>query len=82
MKQIAITILFSLCLTSCLMFGHGTKIPTVNGYCPNSHPIKGNMDSYIYHTYDSPYYRKTQAEICFETPAQARKAGFRQSSKH
>ena len=46
--------------------------------------IKGNINSKgekIYHLPSGSFYRQTQAEACFDTEAQARKAGFRKSSR-
>ena len=40
---------------------------SIKGTCPYDFPIKGNADSVIYHTPDSPYYFKTRAEICFDS---------------
>ena len=51
--------------------------PTYTGTCPTDFPIKGNVDSLIYHGADSPYYLKTNAEICFENEEAARRYGFR-----
>ena len=42
---------------------------SIKGTCPYDFPIKGNADSVIYHTSDSPYYFKTRAEICFDVEA-------------
>jgi hypothetical protein len=50
---------------------------TYRGTCPTDFPIKGNADSLIYHTADSPYYVKTNAEICFESEEAATKHGYR-----
>ena len=50
---------------------------TYTGTCPTDFPIKGNVDSFIYHTTDSPYYVKTKAEICFENAETAARHGYR-----
>jgi hypothetical protein len=50
---------------------------TYRGTCPTDFPVKGNADSLIYHTTDSPYYTKTNAEICFENEEVATKHGYR-----
>jgi hypothetical protein len=52
------------------------SLPRLNGSCPVDFPIKGNADSYIYHTPRSPYYIKTDAEFCFDTEISARRHGF------
>jgi hypothetical protein len=55
----------------------------VDGACPATHPIKGNVrtrnghDERLYHAPDSPYYERTTAETCFATVEDARAAGFR-----
>lgn len=38
--------------------------------------IKGNAGSMLYHTTDSPYYKRTKAQAWFETEDEARAAGF------
>jgi len=50
---------------------------TYRGTCPTDFPIKGNVDSLIYHTADSPYYLQTNAEICFESKKTAERHGYR-----
>ena len=50
---------------------------TYTGSCPTDFPIKGNVDSLIYHTTDSPYYVRTKAEICFENADAATRHGYR-----
>ncbi len=45
--------------------------------CPDSHSIKGNRNSMIYHTTASRYYDKTKPEVCFSNEADAAAAGFR-----
>jgi len=44
---------------------------------PAGFPIKGNADSRIYHTSDSPFYANTIAEVYFATPEAAEAAGYR-----
>ena len=46
------------------------------GNGPESHPIKGNKDSMLYHTPDSRYYKVTKAEVWFDTEEHAEAAGF------
>ena len=47
--------------------------------CPESHPIKANLKSMIYHTRNSSYYSKTDASNgkCFDTIENVKKQGFR-----
>jgi hypothetical protein len=78
-KRIIIAMFALIMLNSCLLFGRGTHFPTFEGHCPYSHPIKGNLQSYIFHTSESPYYERTIAEICFEDDSHAKKAGFRKA---
>jgi hypothetical protein len=51
--------------------------PFAGGECPDSHPVKGNADSGIYHTPSSRYYNRTKAEECFATAQDAANAGYR-----
>jgi large subunit ribosomal protein L17 len=52
-------------------------LPTPSGACPSDFPIKGNMDSYIYHLPDSKYYWNTNAEWCFKSEEDAKNMGYR-----
>ena len=47
--------------------------------CPDDHPIKANMNSGIYHTKSSPYYKRTSGRNskCFDTKEHAEVQGFR-----
>ena len=47
-----------------------------NGSCPADFPIKGNANSYLYHTPDSPFYHRTNAELCFADEESAQKNGY------
>jgi uncharacterized membrane protein ArfC len=40
------------------------------------YPVKGNEDSMLYHTTESPSYRQTIAEVWFRDVATAEAAGF------
>jgi hypothetical protein len=51
--------------------------PLKGGACPREFPVKGNIDSYLYHTPGSVYYSKTRAEICFDLKDAAYRHGFR-----
>ncbi|CRK60111.1 LSU ribosomal protein L4p (L1e) [Alloactinosynnema sp. L-07] len=58
-------------------FGAGSARPLAGGAAPSSeYTVKGNEDSMLYHTTDSPYYGRTIAEVWFKTPADAERAGF------
>jgi large subunit ribosomal protein L22 len=54
----------------------GSVMPDADGNGPESHPIKGNADSMLFHTPDSRYYKVTKAEVWFDTEANAEAAGF------
>lgn len=55
------------------------------GYdCPEDYPVKGNINSKgekIYHVPGGQFYEKTKPEMCFKTPGDAEKAGFRASKR-
>ena len=51
-------------------------LPTASGNCPDSFPIKGNGNSYLYYMPDSEYYGKTNAELCFKSEKDARRMGY------
>ena len=54
----------------------GSVLPDADGNGPDSHAIKGNADSMLYHTPDSRYYKVTKAEVWFDTEESAEAAGF------
>ena len=54
----------------------GSVVADEDGNGPESHPIKGNKDSMLYHTPDSRYYTITKAEVWFDTEEHAEAAGF------
>jgi|TARA_Y100000034_G_scaffold98336_1_gene120383 hypothetical protein len=55
------------------------RIPMKGGDCPDEFPIKGNADSFIYHTPAGLFYMQTRAEVCFATEEAAFRHGYRQS---
>ncbi|MCW2749483.1 MAG: hypothetical protein JWR83_593, partial [Aeromicrobium sp.] len=56
----------------------GSARPLSGGRPPTAEfTIKGNEDSMIYHSPDSPSYEQTIAETWFKTEADAEAAGFR-----
>ncbi|KGN36221.1 hypothetical protein N803_04995, partial [Knoellia subterranea KCTC 19937] len=57
-------------------FGKGSADPAEDGSGPDGWIIKGNEDSMLFHTQDSPYYGRTKAEVWFDTEESARGAGF------
>jgi large subunit ribosomal protein L22 len=54
----------------------GSIVADEDGNGPETHPIKGNEDSMLYHTPDSRYYTITKAEVWFDTEEHAEAAGF------
>lgn len=58
-------------------YGPGSARPGPGGASPGPvYTIKGNADSMLFHTTDSPYYGRTKAEVWFKTAADAERAGF------
>ncbi len=58
-------------------FGRGSADPLEGGASPHeSFTIKGNADSMLYHTVESPYYGRTIAEVWFDSEDNARAGGF------
>ena len=65
-----------------LMFVAGcahVRVPRGDGSCPADFPVKGNADSFVYHTPASLFYLRTKAEICFDSKGAAERHGYRQS---
>jgi hypothetical protein len=56
--------------------GPGTAAPNADGSGPAGWDVKGNEDSMLYHTTESPYYGRTIAEVWFRDVATAEAAGF------
>lgn len=57
-------------------YGEGSHAPLADDAQPEGFPIKGNADSKLYHTPESPFYGRTVAEVWFATEAAAEAAGF------
>jgi hypothetical protein len=57
-------------------YGVGSAKAGVGGSGPEGWTIKGNEDSMLYHTPDSPSYKQTIAEVWFNDEDVATKAGF------
>ncbi len=53
--------------------------PLKSGKAPEGFTIKGNEDSMLFHTPDSPWYDQTVAEVWFKTARSAEAAGFTQA---
>lgn len=57
-------------------YGRGSAAPGADGGGPAGWPIKGNVDSMLYHPPDSPAYTETIAEVWFFDEETAKAAGF------
>ena len=57
-------------------YGKGSASPGADGGGPAGWPIKGNVDSMLYHPPDSPAYGETIAEVWFFDEETAKAAGF------
>jgi hypothetical protein len=56
--------------------GPGTAKPKADGSGPAGWTVKGNEDSMLYHTEESPSYKQTIAEVWFRDVTAAEAAGF------
>jgi large subunit ribosomal protein L22 len=54
----------------------GSVLSDAEGNGPETHLIKGNADSMLYHTPGSRYYKVTKAEVWFDSEESAEAAGF------
>jgi large subunit ribosomal protein L4 len=54
----------------------GSVVAGDGGTGPDTHLIKGNADSMLYHVPGSAFYKRTVAELWFDTEASAEAAGF------
>jgi hypothetical protein len=57
-------------------YGEGSADAVAHQGPPDGFTIKGNAQSMLFHTPDSPYYGRTKAEVWFRTEADAERAGF------
>jgi outer membrane biosynthesis protein TonB len=58
-------------------FGPGSAQPLPDGSAPEAgFTIKANVTSLLFHTPESPYYGRAQAEVWFDSEQSARSAGF------
>lgn len=57
-------------------YGPGSARAADDGSGPEGWAIKGNADSMLYHTEDSPYFGRTKAEVWFRDEEAASAAGF------
>ena len=56
--------------------GPESAAPLDDGTAPEGFRIKGNADTMLFHTEESPYYGRTRAEVWFSSEEAARAAGF------
>ena len=57
-------------------YGDGSARVAVGAAAPSGWLVKGNEDSMLYHTPESPSYERTVAELWFRDEYTARAAGF------
>jgi uncharacterized membrane protein ArfC len=57
-------------------YGAGSIRVKATADAPGGYPVKGNEDSMLYHTTDSPSYERTIAEVWFRDVETAAAAGF------
>ncbi|HEX6658308.1 MAG TPA: 50S ribosomal protein L4 [Ilumatobacter sp.] len=57
-------------------YGPGSYVALAGDVQPEGFAIKGNANSMLYHTPDSSFYDRTNAEVWFATEADAEAAGF------
>ncbi|TDW81700.1 hypothetical protein EV137_7710 [Kribbella pratensis] len=57
-------------------YGDGSADAVPHQGPPDGFTIKGNAQSMLFHTPDSPYYGRTKPEVWFRTEADAERAGF------
>lgn len=58
-------------------YGPGSVRVAAGAGAPSGYDIKGNEDSMLYHTIESPSYKQTIAEVWFRDEPTAEAAGFR-----
>jgi hypothetical protein len=57
-------------------YGEGSADAVAHQGPPDGFTIKGNTQSKLFHTPDSPYYGRTKPQVWFRTEADAERAGF------
>ncbi|NEA34768.1 hypothetical protein [Streptomyces sp. SID13031] len=57
-------------------YGEGSADAVAHQGPPDGFTIKGNAQSMLFHTPESPYYGRTKAEVWFRTEADAERSGF------
>ena len=57
-------------------YGPQSHAPLADGSQPEGFPVKGNVDSMLYHVPGSSFYARTEAEVWFASAEAAEAAGF------
>ena len=57
-------------------FGPGSAYAAFDGTAPRGYSIKANMATRLYHSRQSRFYSRTQADVWFESEEHAEAAGF------
>ena len=57
-------------------YGAGSALPGADGFGPEGWTIKGNIDSMLFHTRESPGFSRMRPAVWFEDEASAEAAGF------
>ena len=63
-------------------YGPGSHAVMADGSMPEGYPVKGNVDSMLYHRTDSRNYGATVAEVWFDASESAEEAGFSAAATH
>ncbi len=63
-------------------YGAGSAVPGRRGAGPEGWKVKGNADSLLFYTEDSPTYSRSAADVWFETEEAATSAGFTRWDAH
>jgi hypothetical protein len=77
MKIVKILLVGTLLMSGCAHISFSLS----SGECPPEFPVKGNANSFIYHTPQGLFYTRTKAEVCFTSEHAAQQHGYR-SSRH
>ncbi len=56
-------------------------VEPADGACPTSHPVKGKLNSGIYHPPDGRSYARTRADRCYRDAAAAEADGLRATKR-
>ncbi len=77
MRNIILVAIAAVMLAGC---AHMRLAPD-SGECPEDFPVKGNVESGLFHIPQNHYYKVTKAEICFSSALHASHAGYRPPSR-